>query len=186
MVNLVRCKACGLILEDSRVKEVCPACGVPRNAFEAYTEKVSPRRKWYLDLHLHPIAVHFPQACTVFIPMFILGRLLFTTYSFTEDFIVSARILSIILPVSAAGAAAAGVADGRVRFKKFFTPYLKIKMGLASAMILFATGMAVIAATSAMSGMELLPFFALNIGCALCQVFLGKIGVQLMFSVLPG
>lgn len=186
MNNQVRCKACGLIIEEKRLKKVCPACGVPRNAFEPYTEKVSATRKMYLDLHIHPIAVHFPQASAVFIPVFILGRLLFSTFSFTEGLVSAATILTVLLPLTAIPAALAGLADAKVRFKKLTTPYLYAKMLLAGAFIVMSSIMAGMALTGDLEGMTLVPFFLLNLGCILCQVFMGKIGVQLMFTVLPG
>ena len=42
MANLIRCKACGYVTREGKIKDVCPACGVPAKMFEPYTD---PYRK---------------------------------------------------------------------------------------------------------------------------------------------
>ena len=72
----LKCKACGYIIDEKKLGDVCPACGVPRKAFEPWTDDMSPRRRTLLTLNLHPIALHFPQAFSAMIPVFILAGLL--------------------------------------------------------------------------------------------------------------
>ena len=85
MANLIRCKACGFVTDQGKIKDVCPACGVPAKMFEPYTHPVSLKRRRILDLHTHPVMVHFPQAfaltlfllsfCAFFVPQALLETL---------------------------------------------------------------------------------------------------------------
>ena len=69
MKEHVRCKACGYILEKDALGEVCPACGVKKEMFEPWEDKVGAARRLWLDLHVHPIVVHLPNAIS---PMLVL------------------------------------------------------------------------------------------------------------------
>ena len=71
MKTFIRCKACGFIMDASHLKDVCPACGLPKTVFEPYTKKISSKRKFIIDQHIHPVSVHFPQVFIVVI-MFML------------------------------------------------------------------------------------------------------------------
>ncbi len=61
MAELVRCKACGDVAVSDKIKEVCPACGVPAKMFAPFNSPISLKRRRILDLHTHPVMVHFPQ-----------------------------------------------------------------------------------------------------------------------------
>jgi hypothetical protein len=185
MTTLKRCKACGLILDESKIGDLCPACGVPRSAFEPYTERVSLNRKRLLDLHIHPIMVHIPQALISLLPLMVAG-LIILPEQYGIAFLNTATVLSSLLPLSAGAAALTGIVDGRIRFKKITTPYLKKKMMIGGIMLLMTVGMAAIALTAGFSGFYVPLYLALNAACLLCQYLLGTIGVRLMFSVLPG
>ena len=43
----------------------CPTCGFPHSLDGLQATSHYPKREKLLDLHLHPIAVHFPIAVTV-------------------------------------------------------------------------------------------------------------------------
>ena len=60
MKTMIRCKACGYIMEGGKLGDKCPACGAPKTAFEPYTDPMAAPRRKMLNLQLHPIAVHFP------------------------------------------------------------------------------------------------------------------------------
>ncbi|MBN1534035.1 MAG: hypothetical protein JXA20_15300 [Spirochaetes bacterium] len=185
MTALKRCKACGLIINESKIKDLCPACGVPKITFEPYTERVSLNRKRLLDLHMHPIMVHIPQALISLLPLMVAGHILLPE-RYGIAFLHTATVLSALLPVSAAATVVSGMLDGRIRFKKITTPYLKQKMLIGGIMLLMTVGMAAIAVTSGFVGFYVPLYLGLNALCLLCQYLLGTIGVQLMFSVLPG
>ena len=59
------CRVCGYI-EDAKYRDQpCPTCGFPPTVWMDYKpRRINPKREKLLDLHLHPIAVHFPIAAT--------------------------------------------------------------------------------------------------------------------------
>ncbi len=183
--QLIRCKACGYIMREDLVKEVCPACGLPKSVFEPYRENISPRRRLILGLHLHPIAVHFPQALVVLLfPLLLLGRFLPAPWG--HDCIVTSRVLVYLLPLLTLPALISGIIDGRVRFKKLGTPALKQKILLGSLFFLLNTAAAGLAYLRGLEGSILYGVLALLIPCMACQALLGRIGVRLMFARLGG
>ncbi len=80
MKEKVRCKACGYILDKDALGEVCPACGVKKEMFEPWDDKVGALRRSILEMDLHPVIVHAPQALT-----FLLLILSVTFPLFTAD-----------------------------------------------------------------------------------------------------
>jgi rubredoxin len=184
MKNLLRCKACGYIIGESKLGEICPACGVPRTAFEPYVENISKRRKFILDLNIHPILVHFPQAYATILPLLIVLGILIAP-PLGSDLLAAARVLSYVLPLTVAAAIAGGLIDGFTRFKKLTTPILikKIVIGL----VLFVLSV-IIAVLALFDGFQLSRVYilALSIGCILCEIALGQLGKRLMGARLPG
>ncbi|MDU2577653.1 MAG: hypothetical protein E7C91_09720 [Veillonella sp.] len=59
------CRVCGYI-EDAKYRDQpCPTCGFPPTVWMDYKpRRIDSKREKLLDLHLHPIAVHFPIAAT--------------------------------------------------------------------------------------------------------------------------
>src|SRR5512133_3735012 len=72
MKELVRCKACGYVMEADKLKDVCPACGMSHKVFEPYRERVALNRLFILSLDLHPIAIHLSQTFFILIPVLII------------------------------------------------------------------------------------------------------------------
>jgi uncharacterized membrane protein len=183
--TLLRCRACGYIIDQDKLKDVCPACGLPKTVFELYKENISRKRGLILNLHMHPIAVHFPQAfVVVLIPLILLGIFLGQIYG--RDMLITARVLSLLLPFFSLLAVLTGLIDARVRFRKLNTPALKIKTISASlffllscliAAIVFLYGLETNAATAVM---------VLLILCVGCQLVLGHIGAKLLGARLGG
>ena len=127
MANLIRCKACGYVTCEGKIKDVCPACGVPAKMFEPYTDPVSQKRRLILGLHIHPIMVHFPQAFTV--TLFLLAVLsYFTPPAIKESLFVSIKVISFFLPYFIILSLLTGLFDGKIRFRKLTTPFLKRKI----------------------------------------------------------
>ncbi|MCI0523539.1 MAG: hypothetical protein L0Y37_07800, partial [Bacteroidales bacterium] len=76
MKELVRCKPCGYVMEAGKLKDVCPACGMPAKAFEPYRERVALNRLFVLSLDMHPIAIHLSQTFVILIPLMIFSTML--------------------------------------------------------------------------------------------------------------
>lgn len=99
MKKMVRCKACGYIMEESKLGDFCPACGVPRISFEPYTDSISESRRRILNFDLHPIAVHFPVSFTVAVLVFSVASLLFSGQ--IEDLLTcTTKMLALFCPLS--------------------------------------------------------------------------------------
>lgn len=181
----IRCRACGYIMSEDRLGDVCPACGLPRTVFEPYTETVSEKRARILGLNLHPIALHFPQAFAASIPPFIL--LGAVAGPLVGRHVMSAvRILAVVLPLTVLAAAACGLIDGRTRFKRLTTPLLVRKMIAAGVLFLLSLAVAAIALLLGTDYPDRLFLFLLSSACILCGIYLAEIGKSLMSAKLPG
>lgn len=185
MKNQMRCKACGYIIREDKLKDSCPACGVPRTSFEQWKDTVSPRRRFILNLNLHPIALHFPQACSVMLPFLILADQ-FLPLPRGIELNQAVRVLGILVFPSALGAFIAGLVDGHARFKKITTPALisKIVIGLVFLGSAFALSF------TAFMNYTIEPvrwsLFTLSLACIGFQIALAQIGKRLMCVYLPG
>lgn len=183
--TLLRCRACGYIIEEDRLKDVCPACGLPKTVFEPYKENISRKRGLILNLHMHPIAVHFPQAFViVLIPFIVLGMILGGIYG--RDMLITARVLSLLLPFFSLLAVLTGLIDAKVRFKKLTTPALKIKTLFASLFFILSCVIAVIVFLYGLETNAAIAVTILLILCVGCQIVLGHIGAKLLGARLGG
>ncbi len=185
MGTLVRCKACGFVTEEGKLKDVCPACGVPRRMFEPYTENISPRRKWLLDLDLHPVVVHFPQAYVF--TLLVISALAAVFDPWRPALAAAIRVLALTLPVVVAGAILTGLLDGRVRFRKVTTPILKKKIFWGSLFLAFSAGLfaVVLASSWPTPGLGWLAL-GLSFGGFACSYVLGRLGTSLLNARFPG
>ena len=185
MKKLLRCKACGFIIEEGKLGDICPACGVPRSSFEPYEEKISEKRKKILDLDLHPVVVHFPQAFSAFIVLLAAINVLFPIL-FADQILCSIPIMAVFLPIVTAGAILSGMLDGKTRFKKLKTPHLIKKIIIGTIFLGLSIVLAIISVLliSTEIGIALVLIFSL--GCLICGTILGLIGKTLTNAKLPG
>ncbi|MBC8061538.1 MAG: rubredoxin-type Fe(Cys)4 protein [Clostridiaceae bacterium] len=185
MKKYVRCKVCGFIMEEKNLKDVCPACGVPKTAFVEFKYGISEKRQQVLSLHLHPISVHFPEAIAVFLAGFICLAFI-TSGKLSNDLIIVNKVLSIIFPITIIVASITGIYDAKVRFKKLSPPYLKIKIYLGILLFVSSILTLVFLQSSSYSNaiktiLVILAF--INLGTS---TLLGKIGGTLIDSKMPG
>jgi rubredoxin len=183
-MEMIRCKVCGYIMPEKKLGAVCPACGVPRTAFEPFKDNVSKKRKAILDLNLHPISVHFPQAFSSVIPPFIILALIFP--SIEGELLTTVRVLSYFIPLTVIPAIAAGILDGSTRFKKITTPLLVKKLITATVLFAFSCILALAAYRFGTDYPGNWLVFILALACIACQVILAEIGKTLMNSKMPG
>lgn len=185
MGTYIKCKACGYIMDASYLKDVCPACGLPKTVFEPYTKKISPNRRFIIDQHIHPICVHFPQVFVIVI-MVMLSLALWVGSPLREEFLVAAKLSIFALPFSVLLGFVTGLIDGKLRFKKLTTPLLanKTKAGiilLVLSIIIFSLFLKTGFTTTTM-----VLILILSIISAACGIFLGKTGSSMFNSILPG
>ena len=186
MDNFVRCKACGYITSEKRVGTVCPACGVPAKMFEPYKHPVSIQRRRILDLHTHPVAVHFPQAFALTLLMLSVA-VFFVPESIKSDLTSTARVLSWLLPFFVLVSIATGLVDGKLRFRKVTTPLLKKKLFLGLMLLFTSIALFALALSEQMFVSTLhAVFILLTVIAVACGALLGMIGGQIMDAKFPG
>lgn len=184
MKEYLKCKACGYIITKDDPAEVCPACGIQRKVFEDYKYNLTPRRKIILDLDIHAIMVHLPQAIAVLIPF--CGILSLVTDAGTGiKFLYTVEAVTYLLPLTVLGAVVSGIFDGRIRFKKLNTPALKKKMILGSILFGVTSVMAYIMFSNDIK-VVLFPLMGLALFSLVIQAVLARTGIKLMFAWLPG
>ncbi len=182
MKNLIRCKVCGFIMDEGSLKDVCPACGVPKTAFEPYSSKVSEKRENILNLHIHPILVHLPQGFIIFLFIILILKLI-VPEPFDSLLLITANIICNAMPVFVALAIISGIFDGKVRFKKLKSPYIKIKIVSGSILFILSLILIILIILGHSNYIIMFIFSALFI---LCSSILGKIGVSLINVKVPG
>ncbi len=182
----LRCKACGFIAEEKELRDVCPACGVPRKMFEPYRHPVSESRRRILDLHLHPVIVHVPQAL-VFLLIVLTALLLVVRGPLRADLVASIRIMAACLPVTIAAALVSGIIDARVRFRRVGTPFLrkKIVVGTLFGAISLAPPSIAYLLPSDSTG-TVATLLILEAVMLACSSILGIMGVRLLDAKFPG
>ena len=179
--ELVRCRPCGYVMKASDLGDVCPACGLPRNVFEPYREKVSPNRLFILALDIHPIAIHLSQTFVALTPLLIIFHLLFP--DFQEIIVHSVINFSIFaLPFSLILSFISGLIDGITRFKTLRTPMLRSKIIFSSAILVFAFIQLLIYTPGIYTWINIL----LSLAALGCAVKLGLVGKHLIDVILPG
>jgi ribosomal protein L37E len=186
MTNLIRCKVCGYVTGEGKIKDVCPACGVPAKMFEPYTDPVSVKRRRILRLHIHPIIVHFPQSFVF--TLFVLAVLsLVAPPQINEGLHCTIQVLSSALPFSLILALLTGLIDGKTRFRRVTTPFLKKKIIFGLSFMFTSILIAAAAFTLPLSSVSVMALFTmLTIIAVGFSIALGLIGDELLDAKLPG
>lgn len=186
MTTLVKCKACGYVTEEGGVKDACPACGVPAKMFAPYTDPVSDKRRTILALHIHPVMVHFPQAFAF--TLFIIVVLAWVNpFSNSGALYTTMTVMSFFLPAVVLLSILTGLFDGKIRFHKTTTPFLKIKILLGLVFLIASIAMALLAYAGRISVSPNHEYYVLlSIITLGCSAVLGFIGGKLMEAKFPG
>jgi rubredoxin/uncharacterized membrane protein len=182
MKKLVRCKACGYIMEEGSLKHVCPACGVPKTAFEPYESKVSEKRETFLSMHIHPILVHLPQGFIILYPVIIILGLIFSE-PMKSKLLSTSAVIGMIMPILVIIGIITGIIDGKVRFKKLKTPFLIKKIVSGSILLVLSLILSVIIFLGLSNYIVMLVF---SVVFTIFSAILGKIGTGLTEAKLPG
>jgi len=179
--ELVRCRPCGYVMKESELGDVCPACGLPRNVFEPYRERVSANRLFILGLDIHPIAIHLSQTFVALTPLLIIFHLVFPDF---QEVIVHSVINFAVfaLPLSLILSFISGIVDGITRFKTLRTPLLKSKI-IYSILILTTAFAQLILFTPNVYYWYTIVLSFISLAFA---VRLGLLGKHLIDVILPG
>jgi uncharacterized membrane protein len=186
MVNFVRCKACGYIAEEGTIKDICPACGVPAKMFEPYKQPLSETRRKILGLHIHPVAVHFPQAFVI--TLFIVAVSAYLAPVAVKDVLHnSIQVLSLLLPFFVIISFLTGLFDGNIRFRKVTTPLLKKKIMIGALLLVISIALTALAFSGHLPFSPVREWFTLLTVIAVgCGALLGLIGGRLLDAKFPG
>lgn len=185
MSELVRCRPCGYVMEEGKLGDVCPACGLPRKVFEPYRERVSNKRILLLNLDLHPIAIHFSQTFVGAIPLLFLFIALFPGF-YAEELTIVNKVMIITLPLTMIVAFLTGMVDGFTRFKTFKTPMLIRKIVLSGIITVLSGIASFLLITGGLTSSNKVIIIFLILGCLVCAVILGLMGKKLLNIILPG
>jgi rubredoxin len=181
MKELVRCKACGYVMEAGKLKDVCPACGMSSKVFEPYRERVALNRLFVLSLDLHPITIHLSQTFVILIPLMLIITNLFP--DFNHQLFRNVLVFCIyVFPITLIAAVGTGITDGLFRFKSLKPPLLRQKIAFSSGIILFSICV-FISATKRANDM---PVFIFSLFSLYFAVKLGLLGKKLLNVILPG
>ena len=186
MGQLVICKACGFIMLEEKLGDVCPACGVLKKMFEPHNDRVSEKRRKVLEMHIHPIMVHFSQAFAFSVFLLAIGMLIFSG-RLGSLVLSSLEFISYCLPIVAIATFLTGVLDGRTRFKKVKSPILRKKIAYGTGFLIFTLALGICTLVLGYSGSALrLIIIALALGSFGSSFVLGLLGTSLINSALPG
>jgi rubredoxin len=181
MKELVRCKACGFVMEADKLKDVCPACGLSHKVFEPYRERVALNRLFVLSLDMHPIAIHLSQTFVFLIPFLII--LTKVAPGFQYPLFTNVILFSVYaFPLTLIAAITTGIIDGLFRFKTLTPPLLRQKILFSSCIVVLAFTMFFVAKNGDFGLITLL----LSLGCIFFAVRLGLLGKKLLNVILPG
>jgi uncharacterized membrane protein len=169
-------------MEEGALKDVCPACGVPKTAFEPFTSKVSEKRENILNLHIHPIIIHIPQGFIISYPFILILGFIFPE-PIKAQFFAASSLFGIFMPLFALLGIITGLIDGKIRFKKVTTPALLKKMILGIILFVLSLVPSVMILSGYVNYIIMLVFSILYLACG---TILGKIGSSLTESKLPG
>ena len=188
MKELVRCKACGYIMEKNALGEVCPACGVKKEMFEPWEDKVGALRRLILDRHLHPVVVHAPQALAFLTLILGVTFPLFGADLQTKFLWPTIAVMAWIFPFAIVATILSGFFDAMVRYRKVATPALLRKQILGYLLLISSVVMTVLVATA--GSFQALPvwlaFVGVNIVAMGTSAHLGILGSTLTHAAMPG
>jgi uncharacterized membrane protein len=187
MKKLVRCKACGYIMEEGKLGEKCPACGAPKTAFAPFVDPMSESRRRLLKLDVHPTAVHFPISFTVAVLVFSIA-IIFLSGDARTLIIDTTKILALLIPVLVIIAAAVGIIDGRTRFRKLGNSRI-LQRKIIYAVILFVVS-AVLAVIVWLPGLNTITSSLIAILLAAISIgliiLLALLGTSINEAAFPG
>lgn len=172
-------------MEEKDLQGVCPACGVPKTAFVEHKLNISEKRQAILELHIHPITVHLPEATAIFtVGFMILSFLMKGTIH--DNLETTSKVLSFFFPMTVLVAIFSGIYDGKVRYKKLSPPYLKLKINLGILLLAFSILSAVLFQIYFHGAAAKTIVFLLSlINLSLCGA-IGKLGGKLIEAKMPG
>ncbi|MHA2296315.1 MAG: hypothetical protein ACXAEU_16455 [Candidatus Hodarchaeales archaeon] len=179
------CRLCGYVRKAGG-ESVCPACGAKHTVFVPFKVKASPMRLKWLKLDIHPVTVHFTVGYTatttiLFLISLVIPEFLGIDFKMVLDFFV------LLLPLFVIAGGVTGAIDGKVRYRKIRTPYLKLKLVMAISFIPVSALLLIVHfgnPTRVDSTLLLLELILIMISMAIASI-LGWYGAKLVCPIVP-
>ncbi|MHA2271837.1 MAG: hypothetical protein ACXACI_08230 [Candidatus Hodarchaeales archaeon] len=182
------CRLCGYVRKKGENGGVCAACGAPAKSFAPYEHKASELRRRFLELDFHPVTIHFTVSYAMSLAiLFILSLMTdeLLGIPLRDDGILDFFV--ILFPIFVLAGGMSGIIDGKVRYRKIDTPFLKWKIFMSIGLLIISV--LVVFAHVASDGGEdavLTGIEAILILLAVILVsILGLIGVKLIHFIVP-
>lgn len=187
MKDMVRCKACGFILEKDALGDVCPACGVKKEMFEPWEDKVGTVRRAILEIDLHPVVVHAPQALTFLLLLLGAAFPLFGADLQKAYLWPAIVVMTWLLPVSIVATILTGFFDAMVRYRRVATPALIQKQILGYLLLASSVVLTVVVSSGTFADLTLwLSYVGANLVAMAASAVLGMKGAKLTHGAMPG
>lgn len=178
------CRVCGYVRLVGKGGR-CPACGVRDTAFVPYQHKASFKRRTFLKLDVHPVAVHFTITYTA------VSALLFFVLLFIDE-LLGVPLQGILdlqitfLPLLIISGGVTGLIDGKIRFRKIKTPYLLRKIILGCVLFVVSIILLIIHIRNPGDDIIFLLIEGIIISIAFfIASYLGWIGAELISPIVP-
>jgi len=179
MRSYIKCAVCGFIGEDSKIKQVCPACGAPLSSFEHFEYGINEKRLSNLSMHLHPMIVHFPFSIATL--SFVVLLVIFLMKAGTnEAWILIEKIISILLPFTIIAAMATGLFDAKSRLKDVVGRLQRQKIKLGTSFLVTACISAILINYEVFSVFGIIAILILSVLGIVFSAMLGKRGASLL------
>ncbi|WP_320129852.1 DUF2231 domain-containing protein [uncultured Sphaerochaeta sp.] len=176
MKKYLKCKVCGFIGTEFEMKKACPACGASVTTFEPYEYTISDKRVNLLNMHIHPILVHFPQSLASLMLIFSIVSCI----QHSSNLLVTEKLLSIILPISVGLAAVAGMFDAMTRFRDRFGSIINQKRLFGFVFLISSTMTAFLINQDIFTILQNILIVILSFVSFACSAVLGKKGGTLL------
>lgn len=179
MRSHIKCGVCGYIDEDTKIKQVCPACGAPVSEFEHYEYGINEMRLSKLNLHLHPVLVHFPISISV-LSFICLLIAFFMRSGVNSQWILIEKIISIILPFCIIAAMATGLYDAKSRLKDVVGRLQMQKIQLGTSFLVVSGVSAILINYEVFTLLGRIVILLLGLTSIILSALLGKKGASLL------
>lgn len=172
------CRVCGYIEEAKYRDQPCPTCGFPPTVWMDYKpRRINPTRKKLLDLHLHPIAVHFPIAATA--ASFIVPVIALVIPSIADVLFSAITLVAMILPLLVIIGGISGYIGSILRYKTGKSKIPKAKIYLTIIYFILSCVQAYIAIADGVNADNAWIMIILGIVASVFAAKLGKMGSYL-------
>ena len=172
------CRVCGYIEEAKYRDQPCPTCGFPPTVWMDYKpRRIDPKREKLLDLHLHPIAVHFPIVATA--ASFLVPVIALVIPSIADVLFSAITLVAMILPLLIIIGGISGYIGSILRYKTGKSKIPKAKIYLTIIYFILSCVQAYIAIADGVNADNAWIMIILGIVASVFAAKLGKMGSYL-------